>query len=82
MADRDADALRRDGAPDVAEAIADLQARVTYQEDEITHLNRVLEGQRVTLDRQAAEIEQLRRLVAALAETLREQIPDAPPPHY
>jgi len=66
----------------VTETIADLQMRLAYQEDEIAHLNRVVEGQRVTLDHQAAEIEQLRRIVAALAETLRDQSPDARPPHY
>ena len=68
--------------PDLAETIADLQARLAYQEDEILHLNRVVEGQRMTLDRQAAQIEQLRRIVASLAEAQREQVPDAPPPHY
>lgn len=67
---------------DTAEAIADLQMRLTYQEDEIQHLNRVLEGQRVTLDQQAMHIEQLRRLVASLSEGLREQVSDGPPPHY
>ncbi len=74
--------------PDTAESmhlhdvIADLQMRLTYQEDEIQHLNRVLEGQRTTLDRQALQIEQLRRLVLSLSEGLREQVSDGPPPHY
>ncbi len=67
---------------DTAEAIADLQMRLTYQEDEIHHLNQVLEGQRVTLDQQAMQIEQLRRLVVSLSEGLREQVSDGPPPHY
>lgn len=65
-----------------AEAIADLQMRLTYQEDEIQHLNQVLEGQRVTLDQQAMQIEQLRRLVVSLSEGLREKVSDGPPPHY
>ena len=65
-----------------AEAIADLQMRLTYQDDEIHHLNQVLEGQRVTLDQQAMQIEQLRRLVVSLSEGLREQVSDGPPPHY
>jgi SlyX protein len=65
-----------------AEAIADLQMRLTYQEDEIQHLNRVLDGQRVTLDQQAMQIEQLRRLVVSLSEGLREKVSDGPPPHY
>jgi SlyX protein len=64
------------------DVIADLQMRLTYQEDEIQHLNRVLDGQRVTLDQQALQIEQLRRLVVSLSEGLREQVSDAPPPHY
>lgn len=71
----------KDG-PNLAQSIVDLQTRLAYHEDEIAHLNRVVEGQRVTLDHQAAQIEQLRRIVAALAEALRDQIPDAPPPHY
>ncbi len=66
----------------VAEAIADLQTRVTYQEDEIQHLNQVLETQRVALDQQAAQIDALKRLMASLAQGLREQVVDAPPPHY
>jgi uncharacterized coiled-coil protein SlyX len=56
--------------------------RLTYQEDEIQHLNQVLEGQRVTLDQQAMQIEQLRRLVVSLSEGLREKVSDGPPPHY
>ncbi|MGB5831577.1 MAG: SlyX family protein [Thiohalocapsa sp.] len=67
---------------DWAADIADLQTRLTYQEDEIQHLNLVLEGQRVTLDRQALQIEQLRRLVNSLSEALRDQVSDGPPPHY
>lgn len=65
----------------VADAIADLQMRLTYQEDEIEHLNRVLEQQRVTLDRQAARIEALTRLVASLLPGARAPIPDASPRH-
>lgn len=62
--------------------IADLQMRLTYQEDEIGHLTRVLEEQRVELQRQADQIEQLHAFVAALAKGIREQITDGPPPHY
>ena len=64
------------------DVIADLQMRLTYQEDEIQHLNRVLDGQRMTLDQQALQIAQLRRLVVSLSEGLREQVSDARPPHY
>jgi SlyX protein len=69
-------------ASELSAAITDLQTRLTYQEDEIQHLNRVLEQQRVALEKHALQIEQLRRLVAALSEALREQITDSPPPHY
>ena len=69
-------------ASDLAADIMDLQTRLTYQEDEIQHLNRVLEQQRAALEKHALQIEQLRRLVAALSEALREQITDPPPPHY
>jgi uncharacterized coiled-coil protein SlyX len=65
----------------IADAITDLQTRLTYQEDEIQQLNRVLETQRVTLARQAAQIDALTRLVASLAQGLRDPIGDAPPPH-
>lgn len=70
------------GGPDLADSVAELQTRLAFHEDEIAQLNQVVEEQRRTLDQQAAEIERLRRIVAALAETLREQIPDARPPHY
>ena len=69
-------------ATELAAEIADLQVRVTYQEDEIRHLNHVLEEQRVVLQRQADQIEQLRAFVAALADGIRDQIADGPPPHY
>lgn len=67
---------------DAAADIVDLQTRLTYQDDEIRHLNRVLEQQRVMLEQHALQIEQLRRLVVSLSEALREQVADAPPPHY
>ncbi|MCF7985506.1 MAG: SlyX family protein [Thiohalocapsa sp.] len=63
-------------------AVEDLQMRVTYQEDEIRHLNLVLERQRTTLDAQSLQIEKLRHLVASMAEGLREQTIDVKPPHY
>jgi uncharacterized coiled-coil protein SlyX len=42
----------------------------------------VLEEQRVELQRQADQIEQLHAFVATLAKGIREQITDGPPPHY
>jgi SlyX protein len=68
--------------PDLVGNIVDLQTRLTYQEDEIQQLNRVLEQQRTVLDQHALQIEQLRRLVVSLSEALREQVADPPPPHY
>ncbi len=68
--------------PDLVGNIVDLQTRLTYQEDEIQQLNRVLEQQRIVLDQHALQIEQLRRLVVSLSEGLREQVADSPPPHY
>lgn len=70
------------GTMDPAGSIAELQTRIAFHEDEIGHLNQIVEDQRKILERQADEIERLRHIVAALAETLREQIPDARPPHY
>jgi len=73
------DSENLDSAPDavaIADAIADLQTRLTYHEDEIQQLNRVLETQRVTLAHQAEQIGALKRLVASLVRGLRGSMGD------
>lgn len=77
------DAVGGDGpAAAVRAAVEELQVRLTYQEDEIHHLNRVLEAQRTTLESQSRQIDELRRLVVSMAEAMRERITDGKPPHY
>jgi SlyX protein len=66
-----------------AERLEKLETTVAYQEQSIEDLNK-------TILAQAAEIAQLTRLVANLAERLREiadnpalaEGPEPPPPHY
>ncbi len=63
--------------------IADLQARLTYQEEEIRSLNLVVAGQ-------ARELARVKRGLERLAESLRDMTPaqasmaadEPPPPHY
>ena len=67
---------------DLDEAARDLQMRVTYQEDEIKHLNRTVARQQAELDALRKQLAQLRDLVAAVASesgTAREL---EVPPHY
>ena len=47
-------------------ALADLQARVAFLDDELAAVNRVLETQRVSLAQQAEQIETLRSAVRML----------------
>lgn len=76
------DARAGEGSVWLRAAVQDLQMRLTYQEDEIHHLNRVLETQRTTLAAQSRQIDELRRLVISMAEAMRERITDGQPPHY
>ena len=64
------------------ETLADLQMRLTYQEEEILHLNQALERQRMELDYLKREITQLKRLIASLTPPEAGNREDETPPHY
>ncbi len=71
-----------DNESGLADMVADLQMRLTYQEDEIAHLNRALEQQRAALERFGREIDRLRRLLATLTPAQAGAPGDERPPHY
>jgi len=60
----------------------DLQARQSFQEEEVGDLNRVIERQCVELDAGKQEIARLKMLVAGLAPGRAEEQAEDPPPHY
>jgi uncharacterized coiled-coil protein SlyX len=64
------------------DAIAELQMRITYLEDEIQHLNQVLEKQRVLLDQHRTQMDALQGLLASLLRSQGEPAPESLPPHY
>ncbi len=63
--------------------IADLQARLTYQEEEIRGLNQVVSGQARELARVKRELERLAESLLELAPSPAVSVADEPPPpHY
>lgn len=68
------------GVPE--DALVDLQMRLTFQEEEVGNLNRVIERQRVELDAVKREIARLKMLVAGLAPGQAAAQAEDPPPHY
>jgi SlyX protein len=64
------------------ETLADIQMRLTYQEDEIRHLNQTLERQRTELDDLKREIGRVKRQLALLAPTQVGSQAGEKPPHY
>jgi uncharacterized coiled-coil protein SlyX len=56
--------------------------RLTFQEDEVGHLNRVIELQGVELRALKDEVSRLKRLVAVLAPYQVSDRADETPPHY
>ncbi len=72
-----------DSVRSILVAIADLQMRLTYQDDDIKQLNLVVTRQQGELSRLQQEMTQLRTRIAALpdphAGTARAE---PPPPHY
>ena len=63
-------------------ALTDLQIRLTYQDDEIGSLNLAVDRQRSDIDTLRAEIERLKKLVAALVPGQVGDSQDETPPHY
>lgn len=67
----------------VQDDIADLQARLTYQEDEIRALNQVVATQARELTRVKQELERLAGLLSELQPSQVGSLMDEPPPpHY
>lgn len=64
------------------EAIADLQVRLTYQEDDMKALNLVVKQQQDRIDALERSIERLRELLAEMAPAQPDPIVDERPPHY
>jgi SlyX protein len=64
------------------EALADLQMRLTYQDDEIRNLNLAVERQRSEMDALKAQIDRLKDLVAELTPPQDGPPQDETPPHY
>jgi uncharacterized coiled-coil protein SlyX len=56
--------------------------RLTFQEDEVGHLNRVIELQGVEIRALKDEVSRLKRLVAVLAPYQVSDRADETPPHY
>ncbi|AFL72511.1 hypothetical protein Thivi_0444 [Thiocystis violascens DSM 198] len=72
-----------DVANPILAAIADLQMRLTYQDDDIKQLNLIVTRQQGELSRLQQAMNQLRARVAALPETHSETArAESPPPHY
>ena len=68
------------GVPE--DALVDLQMRLTFQEEEVGNLNRVIERQRLELDAVKREIARLKMLVAGLVPGQAAAQAEDPPPHY
>jgi len=66
----------------IEEALADLQMRLTFQDDEIKHLYLSVDRQRSEMDALKAEVDRLNNLVAALSPAQSGDQHDETPPHY
>jgi uncharacterized coiled-coil protein SlyX len=64
------------------EAVEDLQMRLTYQEDEIKHLNRAVALQQAEIDALRREVARLSDMLRALAAGSAEDHGQEIPPHY
>ncbi|MBK1717154.1 SlyX family protein [Thiocystis violacea] len=68
---------------DINDKLADLQTRLTYQEDDLRVLNGIITRQQSEIDSLRAEFDRLRTRVGSLAESSPvSRIPEPPPPHY
>jgi SlyX protein len=63
--------------------LIDLQTRLSFQEDEIKHLNRSVVEQQTQIERLSDKLERLQQLIGQLAPSQVGDIHDEPPPpHY
>ncbi|MFD2110636.1 SlyX family protein [Thiorhodococcus fuscus] len=64
-------------------AIADLQVRLTYQEDDLSQLNLTVARQQQEIDSLRQELQRLRELIASQAQNGSSPAPaHESPPHY
>lgn len=63
-------------------AVADLQMRLTYQDEEIRMLNLTLDRQRSDIEALKAETARLKKLLALVAPAQADDSRDETPPHY
>ena len=66
----------------IEEALADLQMRLTFQDDEIKHLYLAVDHQRSEIYDLKAEVTRLKNLVAVLGTAQSGDQHDETPPHY
>lgn len=65
------------------DALSDLQARLTYQEDDVKHLNRTVMRQQQELEALKQEVTRLKELFSELGFSPVGGVEDEPPPpHY
>ena len=65
------------------ERLVNIETKITFQEDLIEELNKVVYQQQKKLDRQEATCESLVRHIESLAEARNEGMPaNERPPHY
>lgn len=65
------------------ERLTDIEAKITFHEDQIEELNKTVYRQQQRLDRLEAVCESLTRHVQSLAEARNEGMPaNERPPHY
>ncbi len=65
------------------DALSDLQARLTYQEDDVKHLNRTVMRQQQELEALKQEVARLREFFSELSSSPVSGLEDEPPPpHY
>lgn len=63
--------------------VADLQVRLTYQEDDLRHLSLTVARQQQEIDSLRQELQRLRELIASQAQSGSSPAPDhESPPHY
>lgn len=62
--------------------LADLEARLAFQDDTIQTLNDMVSRQQIELDKLSRAMELLARRQADIAASIPVDSEDAPPPHY
>ncbi|MEG4314194.1 SlyX family protein [Pseudomonas sp. FIP_A4] len=66
----------------VESRIADLEARLAFQDDTIQTLNDVLVEQRRLVDRMQLQLQALARRLEEMQSSIGGEGDEAPPPHY